>query len=181
MQSTHARGNPKIPGVAYGFFEDEYQGLRILEHGGNVAGFSAQLILLPEENAGFFMVNHHENSNLRDTVKWAILERYYSNPAAIKVPLAKDENKTRAAMFAGTYRWNVFCHTCSQSASGLVLRVSSNEDGTVKLSNSSHRWIEVEPMLFVRDDGQSKIAFQSDKSGQVKCLYSVGFWVFEKQ
>jgi CubicO group peptidase (beta-lactamase class C family) len=181
MQSTHARGNPKIPGVAYGFFEDEYQGLRILEHGGNVAGFSAQLILLPEENAGFFMVNHHENSNLRDTVKWAILERYYSNPAAIKVPLAKDENKTRAAMFAGTYRWNVFCHTCSQSASGLVLRVSSNEDGTVKLSNSSHRWIEVEPMLFVRDDGQSKIAFQSDKSGQVKYLYSVGFWVFEKQ
>jgi len=180
MQSTHARGNPQIPGVAYGFFEDDYQGLRILEHGGNMAGFSAQLVLLPEQNAGFFMVNHHENSNLRDTVKWAILVRYYSNPAAIKVPVAKDENKTRAAMFAGTYRWNVFCHTCPQSASGLVLRVSSNEDGTVKLSNSSHRWIEVEPMLFVRDDGQSKIAFQSDKSGQVKYLYSSGFWVFER-
>jgi len=180
MQRQHARGHPAIPGVAYGFFEDDYQGLRILEHGGNMAGFSAQLVLLPEENAGFFMVNHHENSNLRDTVKWAILERYYSNPAAVKVPLAKDEYKTRAPMFAGTYRWNVFCHTCPQSALGLVLKVSSNEDGTVKLSNSSHRWIEVEPMLFVRDDGQSKIAFQSDKSGQVKYLYASGFWVFEK-
>ena len=145
-----------------------------------MAGFSAQLVLLPEENAGFFMANHHENSNLRDTVKWAILERYYSNPAHIKVPVARDEYKTRAPMFVGTYRWNVFCHTCPQRASGPVLRVSSTEDGTVKLSNSSHRWVEVEPMLFVRDDGKSKIAFQKDKSGKVKYLYSAGFWVFER-
>jgi len=180
MQRQHASGHPKIPGVAYGFFEDEYQGLRILEHGGNVAGFSSQMVLIPERNAGFFMVNHHENSNLRDTVKWAILERYYSNPAAVKVPMVKDEYKTRAPMFAGAYRWNVFCHTCPQSALGPVLTASSNEDGTVKLSNSSHRWIEVEPMLFVRDDGESRIAFQSDKSGQVKYLYSSGFWVFER-
>ena len=180
MHSRHASGHPKVPGVAYGFFEDDYQGLRILEHGGNMAGFSSQLVLLPEENAGFFMVNHHEDSNLRDTVKWAILERYYSNPAPIQAPVARDEYKARTPMFVGTYRWNVFCHTCPQRASGPVLRVTSNEDGTVKLSNSSHRWIEVEPMLFVRDDGKAKIAFQSDKSGKVKYLYSSGFWVFER-
>jgi len=180
LHSRHAGAHPQVPGVAYGFFEDDYQGLRILEHGGNMAGFSAQLVLLPEENAGFFMVNHHENSNLRDTVKWAILERYYSNPAPIKVPVVRDGYQTRAPMFAGTYRWNVFCHTCPQPATGPVLKVSSNEDGTVKLSNSSHRWIEVEPELFVRDDGRARIAFQSDKSGKVKYLYSSGFWVFER-
>ncbi|HKR58541.1 MAG TPA: serine hydrolase domain-containing protein, partial [Pyrinomonadaceae bacterium] len=105
MHRQHATGHPGMPGVAYGFFEDNYQGLRILEHGGNVAGFSSQMVLLPNRNAGFFMVNHHENSNLRDTVKWDILVRYYSNPAAIKVPVAKDEYKSRAGMFAGTYRW----------------------------------------------------------------------------
>ena len=83
-------------------------------------------------------------------------------------------------MFVGTYRWNVFCHTCPQRASGPVLKLSGNEDGTVKLSNSYHRWIEVEPMLFVRDDGKARIAFQSDKSGKVKYLYASGFWVFER-
>jgi hypothetical protein len=180
MHNRHAGAHPLVPGVAYGFFEDDYQGLRILEHGGNMAGFSSQLVLLPEENAGFFMVNHHENSNLRDTVKWAILERYYSNPAPLKAPVARDEYKTRPPMFVGAYRWNVFCHTCPQPASGPVLKVSSNEDGTVTLSNSSHRWFETEPMLFVRDDGKAKIAFQSDKSGKVKYLYSGGFWVFER-
>ena len=180
MHGRHAGGHPQVPGVAYGFFEDDYHGLRVLEHGGNMAGFSAQLVLLPEVNAGFFMVNHHENSNLRDTVKWAILERFYSNPAPIKTPIARDEYKKRAPMFAGTYRWNVFCHTCPQTAGGPVLRVSSNEDGTVKLSNGPWRWIEVEPMLFVRDDGKSRISFQSDKSGKVKYLYSSGFWVFER-
>ncbi len=35
-------------------------------------------------------------------------------------------------------------------------------------------------MFFVRDDGQTRIAFQSDKSGQIKYLYSSGFWVFER-
>ncbi|HKO44444.1 MAG TPA: serine hydrolase domain-containing protein [Pyrinomonadaceae bacterium] len=180
MHSRHARGHPQVPGVAYGFFEDEYQGLRILEHGGNMVGFSSQLVLLPEENAGFFMVNHHENSNLRDTVKWAILERYYSNPTPIKTPVARDDYKARGPMFAGTYQWNVFCHTCPHRTSGPVLRVSSNDDGTLKLSNGPRRWIEVEPMLFVRDDGKARIAFQSDKSGKVKYLYANGFWVFER-
>jgi hypothetical protein len=45
---------------------------------------------------------------------------------------------------------------------------------------SPHRWIEVEPMLFVREDGRARIAFQTDKSGIVKYLYSSGFWVFER-
>jgi CubicO group peptidase (beta-lactamase class C family) len=180
MHRQHATGHPGMPGVAYGFFEDNYQGLRILEHGGNVAGFSSQMVLLPNRNAGFFMVNHHENSNLRDTVKWAILEHYYSNPAPIKVPVARDEYKARMPMFVGTYRWNVFCHTCPQTATGPMLNVSSNKDGTVTLSNSSHRWIEVEPMLFVRDDGKARIAFQSDKSGKVTHMFAGGFWVFEK-
>ena len=94
--------------------------------------------------------------------------------------VARDEYQTRTPMFVGTYRWNVFCHTCPQTATGPMLNVSSNKDGTVKLSNSSHRWIEVEPMLFVRDDGKARIAFQSDKSGKVTHMFAGGFWVFEK-
>jgi CubicO group peptidase (beta-lactamase class C family) len=183
MQRQHATGHPKMPGVAYGFYEDDYKGLRILEHGGNVAGFSSQMVLIPECKAGFFIVNHHEDSNLRDTVKWALLEHYYRPQLPPRVPQPPpDFNHHDALLFIGTYRWNSYCRTCGPRPTwpGISLKVTSNPDGTLSLSNSKKRWIEVEPLLFVREDGESKIAFRMDRTGKVTHMFAGGFWVFER-
>src|SRR5262245_7696118 len=48
--------HPLIPGVTYGFWEDRVGSLLVNEHGGNMAGFSAQMVLVPSERAGFFVV-----------------------------------------------------------------------------------------------------------------------------
>jgi CubicO group peptidase (beta-lactamase class C family) len=184
LHSQHASGHPDMPGVAYGFFEDNYQGLRILEHGGNMAGFSSQIVLLPELNAGFFMVNHHENSNLRETVKWALLEHYYPpdvhRPA--EIPQPPPDFDQRAPMFVGTYRWNVHCQTCGPRpiAPGQSVKVTSNPDGTLSLSSNRKRWIEVKPLLFIREDGGGRIAFRVDQTGKVTHMFAGGFWVFER-
>ena len=177
MHRRHATGDPRLPGFAYGFYEDDHQGLRMIEHGGNMAGFSSLMVLLPERNAGFFMVNHHENSNLRDTVKWALLERYYPPKHAPHVPQPKTNLKARAPLFEGTYRWNIYCRTCGPRPLGLVLKVTGNPDGT--LSVNGRRWIEVEPLFFVREDGGAKVAFRMDASGKITHLFAGGFWVFE--
>lgn len=185
MHLQHATGHAQMPGVTYGFFEDDYQGLRILEHGGNMAGFSSQLVLLPERNAGFFMVNHHENSNLRDTVKWALLERYY--PPAVhrpapSIPQPRPDFNQRASSFIGTYRWNTYCRSCGARpmAFGPTLKVTSNSDGTLSLSNSRKRWMELEPLLFIREDGGGKIAFRMNRAGKITHMFAGGFWVFER-
>jgi CubicO group peptidase (beta-lactamase class C family) len=182
MDLQHASGHAHMPGVAYGFFEDDYQGLRILEHGGNMAGFSSQLVLLPERNAGFFMVNHHENSNLRDTVKWALLEHYYPPLHPPRIPQPPPDFNQRASLFIGTYRWNTYCRTCGARPipPGQSVRVKSNPDGTLSLSSTSQRWIELEPLLFIREDGGGKIAFRMDRTGKVTYMFAGGFWVFEK-
>jgi len=182
MQRQHATGHPKMPGAAYGFFEDDYQGLRILEHGGNMAGFSSQMVLIPEYNAGFFMVNHHENSNLRDTVKWALLEHYYLPAHPPHIPQPPPDFNQRASLFIGTYRWNSYCRTCGPRAipPGQSVKVTSNSDGTLSLSSTKKRWIELEPLLFIREDGGGKVAFRMDRTGKVTHMFAGGFWVFEK-
>jgi len=182
MHRQHATGRAGMPGVAYGFFEDDYQGLRIIEHGGNMAGFSSQMVLLPERNAGFFMVNHHENSNLRDTIKWALLEHYYPPQHPPRIPQPPSDFNQRAALFIGTYRWNTYCRTCGPRPipPGHSVKVTSNPDGTLSLSSTKKRWIELEPLLFIREDGGGKIAFRMDRTGKVTHMFAGGFWVFEK-
>ncbi|MBB4825434.1 CubicO group peptidase (beta-lactamase class C family) [Sporosarcina luteola] len=59
--------NPQLPGNAHGFWE-RFQGEhRMIEHGGNLLGYTALLSLLPEQNFGLaFLTNvANESSNLR--------------------------------------------------------------------------------------------------------------------
>jgi hypothetical protein len=58
------------------------------------------------------------------------------------------------------------------------MKVMSNPDGTLSLNGK--RWIEVSPLLFVREDGSGKMAFRTDSSGKITHLFTGGFWVFEK-
>ena len=178
MHRTHATGHPQVAGLAYGFEEEWYGDLRLLVHGGNVAGFSSLVVLIPERGAGFFVVNHHEPSNLRNDLKWALLERCYGPASKSEVPEPLPDSVARAAAFAGRYGWNTYCHTCSEPTPWVVLTVDANPDGTLSLNG--RRWIEVEPALFVRDDGASRIAFRTDEEGSVTHLFSGGFWVFER-
>lgn len=178
MHRTHATGHPKIHGLAYGFDEDMYGDIRMLEHSGNMAGFSSLVILIPGQNAGFFVVNHGENSQLRDNLKWALMERYYSPMHKASVPEPSEDFNARAHLFVGRYGAITYCHTCQGREPGMVLRVNANTDGTLTLNG--RRWIEVEPLLFVREDGASKIAFRADAMGRITHMFSGGFWVFEK-
>ncbi|QTD42948.1 serine hydrolase [Sporosarcina sp. Te-1] len=59
--------NPQMPGNAHGFWERLNGEYRMIEHGGNLLGYTALLSLLPEQNFGLaFLTNvANESSNLR--------------------------------------------------------------------------------------------------------------------
>src|SRR5262245_23533454 len=178
MLRTHATGHPRLHGLAYGFAEEMYGELRLLEHGGNMAGFSSQVVLIPERNAGFFLVNHGENSQLRDHLKWTLLERYYGPSRKASVPASAPDFNARGHLFAGKYGSVTYCHSCQGRQPGLTFQVTNNSDGSLSLNGG--RWIEVEPLLFVREDGSSKIAFRADALGRITHMFFGGFWTFEK-
>ncbi len=49
-----------FPGASYGlgWFLTQWQGRRVVEHGGNALGYSAQVAFLPDEGVGFVVLSN---------------------------------------------------------------------------------------------------------------------------
>ena len=181
MQKQHVTSHPRLAGFAYGFYEEFTNGERLLEHGGNVEGFSAQMTLIPERGVGFFIASQHEPAALRDVVQRALLDHYF--PAPLKpqraVPMAG--YRERAPRFAGTYELNQFCHTCGPDRRVYFrTEVKSYPDGTISITGNPQRLVEVEPLFFQRVDGTGGAAFKEDATGRITTLAGDSWIVFER-
>jgi CubicO group peptidase (beta-lactamase class C family) len=178
MHRREATMHPKLPGWTLGFQEGDLNGLRILEHGGDIGGFSTLLTLLPEHDVGFFIVHHLESSNLRFDVRQAILDRYFPDTREHKPVVPDPEKAESLKRFAGTYRANIFCHSCSSEQPVQDFEVTVSADGTITVWGN--RWVEASPLYFVGVDGKGRIGFAEDKSGRITAM-SAGSWkVVEK-
>ncbi|HMI56099.1 MAG TPA: serine hydrolase domain-containing protein [Gemmatimonadaceae bacterium] len=181
MHRQHATSHPKLAGFAYGFYEDFTNGERMLEHGGNVEGFSAQMTLLPERGVGFFIATQHEPAQLRDVIRNALLDHYF--PATTKRPPAvpMPGYRERAPRFAGTYELNQFCHTCGANRRVYTrIEVKAHPDGSISITGNKEHFVEVSPLFFQRVSGSGGAAFREDTSGRVSLLAGDSWLVFER-
>jgi CubicO group peptidase (beta-lactamase class C family) len=180
MHRQHATMHPLIPGWALGFQVDDANGRRIIEHGGDIGGFSSLMTLLPDEGVGIFVVHHLEGSNLRFDLRRAVLDRYFPDKRAVTVPVPRSADAARLAKFAGTYRANNYCHTCGADDGPPVqdFEVEANADGTLGVWGT--QWVEVSPLYFVSVDGRRRIGFEEDASGKVVALTGGAWRVVER-
>lgn len=180
MHRQQVAMHPSIPGYALGFNEDFMGGLRVLEHGGNMAGFSALMVLIPSESAGFFVVNHFEGSRLRDDLKWLLLERFVpSVMQRFNVPSTLPPVETvQPERFAGRYIPLTSCFSCQPIRAPGVMTVTANADGT--LGAVGGRWIAVDSLRFVRENGGGHIVFRADSTGAIREMFAGGFWAWQK-
>jgi CubicO group peptidase (beta-lactamase class C family) len=179
MQRQQVTMDPNIPGYAIGFYEDFVGGLRVLEHGGNMAGFSSLMVLIPEENAGFFVVNHVEGSRLRDNLKWALLERFFARARERKpVPPPPPAASVRAERFAGRYAPLTSCWSCNPVRVSSLMPINANPDGTLEFAGG--RWIAVDSLRFVHHKGSGYIVFDTDSTGAIAHVFAGAFWGWQK-
>jgi hypothetical protein len=170
--------DPSIPGYALGFNEDYIGDLRVLEHGGNMAGFSALMVLIPSQDAGFFVVHQFEGGTLRNDLKWFLLERFF--PAAKQrrpVPTTPPPVE-KLQRFAGRYIPLASCFSCQPVRAGSVMTVKAHPDGTLEVAGG--RWIAVDSLRFVNVSGSGYIVFRADSTGAVKELFAGGYWAWQK-
>lgn len=179
MHDQHATMHPLVPGWALGFQLDDTNGRRVIEHGGDIGGFSALITLLPDEGVGMFVVHHLESRNLRFDVRRAILDRYFPDQRQLKVPTPEPKTAETLTRFAGAYRANNFCHSCPDGGPNVQdFEVKANDDGTITLWDT--RWVEVSPFYFVSLDGRRRIGFAEDKSGRIVAVTSGAWRVLER-
>jgi CubicO group peptidase (beta-lactamase class C family) len=172
MQRRQLTMHPRMPGWGLGWQEDELRGWRLVQHGGDVAGFSALLTLVPSRNLGIFVVSHREGSDLRFVVRDALLRELLpardGEPAAVTSARA-----THAGDYVGRYRASVACHTCPGGGPPVpTLDVAAKSDGS--LTTSGQRWVEIDTDLFQGENGR-RIGFRRDAAGHVTHL-TMGSW-----
>jgi len=92
--------HPLLPGWCLGFIEDRVGQLRVIEHGGNMAGFSTLLVLLPETHEGFFLAAQFEGGHFRDEVKEAFLQHLHPAAAKARFPVPQPHPSDRVKALA---------------------------------------------------------------------------------
>jgi CubicO group peptidase (beta-lactamase class C family) len=187
MQATQFRNHPRVPGWAYGFYEQEQNDLRLIEHGGSSDdGYSALMMLVPEKNLGIFVACNTETGAgaLAREVKDKFLDRYFPLQKKTEVPQTKNPAPSALQKFAGKYRSIMYCHSCPPNTSYVPkpFEVKVTDDGMLSILGT--RWKQIEPMLFIRAEGRlagrSLFGFKKNSKGEIAYMFQDSLRVFEK-
>jgi CubicO group peptidase (beta-lactamase class C family) len=184
MQSRQLANHPRLIGMTYGWFENRRGGLAAIEHGGVMDGYSSLVYLAPRENFGIYVAGTIEDSNFPVAVRNAIVAHDFHAPQS-ETPAAAPSLGTRLTRFAGSYRNDIWCHSCPALTRGFLpsaTKVTANDDGTITLWGA--RWMPIEPMLFrlpsgQLDNGETMVAFHEDAQGRITHFFN-GAWSHEK-
>lgn len=183
MHRQHFTGHPRMPGVAYGFFENYTNNRRVLFHTG-LSGHQSLFCLLPEEHVGFYLVLSARQGgvyqDLRRKFMQAFLDRYYPAAHPFSLPPPPSDFIQRAERFTGLYRPNLLPRTTIETLGNLAAdtRVTSSGDGSLTISlpplgAKRFRIVEVGPMLFRSEEG-FYFAFGEDERGYISRLQMSG-------
>jgi CubicO group peptidase (beta-lactamase class C family) len=166
-----------LPGFDLGFYEDDFNGLTIVGHGGDTVAFHSDLHLIPAKNVGFFVSFNSPGKegaveDVRNNLFKAFLDRYF--PFTPPTEATVSDPQKDAARVAGYYQSSRrvaralgFVYALAQS------QVTANADGTVEVSSLKDaagepiKWREVGPLRYRQVDGQSHLVFGTDANGNV--------------
>jgi CubicO group peptidase (beta-lactamase class C family) len=186
MHRQHFSVHARYPGRAYGFDESLANGRRVLEHYGGLPGFACRLLLMPQEGLGIFVAINSDEAQICDESVERFLDRFYPNAASPSVPRLTGRRSEGLERFAGSYRWNFYSRRTIGKLFTLTSqsRVTAEADGTLSMSYPGappgpQRWVEVEPLYFLRTDGKGQAAFRADSQGRIVQLF-IGGMVREK-
>lgn len=181
MHTTLYTPDPRLLGTAYGFFDLSDNGQRTLGHQGYFPPMQSQLLLLPDQDLGVFVVfNTMDVGDLTTQhvgFQRAFFDHYYPIPAPIPLQPPADF-ASRAGRFVGLYRLASAPDSTPDKVAGVfggyTTNVSDPGDGTLQLDLEGERlhFVEVEPLYFRQVDGPFAIVFREDAKGRITHLFT---------
>ncbi len=170
--------DPRLPGMAHGFYEQRINGRRLIVHGGDTLQFHSAVVLLPEENVGLFVAfNAPLGALARDQLIDTFMDHYFPAPELEPVE-AQEDFAERATDYTGAYRISRRPYTRADKVVSLGgdLMVVSLTDGRLMLTavgagRFARQFVEVDPDLFRQVDGEEQIAFGRSPTGRIDKLF----------
>ncbi|SFG90109.1 CubicO group peptidase, beta-lactamase class C family [Halopelagius inordinatus] len=178
MHERWATHHDRLSGMAFGLIEKFRGDVRTLWHNGATLSFYSHLVLVPEYDFGLFVsFNAPAGSAAATDVVDGVLDELLPNPeTASRTP---DGPPHRADEIAGTYRSTQRSHTwhdrVTSALNAATIDVHFEDDGTLVTDRDTEteRWVEIEPLVFERTDGNRRIAFGREE-GAIRYLFYGG-------
>ena len=172
LMRTRLQGHdPRIPGFAYGFYEQTTSGPRAVGHGGDTQWFHSDMMLLPEERVGVYISTNTDKGGEVSFKPFTddFLAHYYPTPLPAIAP-ARDDREANQR-FAGEYLMNRMSYTTFQKAFNLGggIKVSVADSGALLVNSplGPMRLVQVDSLLFRDVASHDLVAFTADGDGNI--------------
>lgn len=173
MHAQQYSGNPSHYGMAYGFQEHLFRGMRVLEHHGGQLGFASWMFLIPEENLGVFIAQNRREPELRRRLRDAILDIIAPDFRYPEMGLQpKPDAADSLRRFAGRYRdasWNRSTFEKSAWWLGMIGAASTvdvSADGALLIDGQ--RYVQTGPLEFTHENfAVWTRGFRTDDTGRI--------------
>jgi CubicO group peptidase (beta-lactamase class C family) len=188
MHSRLYGTDDRLDAMAYGFYEESRNGIRIIGHGGDTVLFHSDLHLILDQNVGFFVSYNSAGKgevSPRTILFEAFLDRYfpYTPAAGEKLEHAAADAKEISGFYKSSRRFN------SSFLSLTTLlgepHVVANADGTISLdplkstNGELKKYEEIAPFLYREVHGQDHVGFKKDSAGNWQFQLDYPFFIFQ--
>ena len=169
----------RLMGMALGFYATDYNGFRVVGHGGDTRWFHSYLGIDPENELTFFVsFGAGGGSPVRSAFAPALYNEYY--PQEQQRPRPPEDFSERAGRYAGAYGFWRTNFSSIEKAFRMtsVVQVAPTEEGTliVALGDGAKQYVEVEENLFrqlnpdialLSGVAPALMAFQENEDGEI--------------
>jgi CubicO group peptidase (beta-lactamase class C family) len=177
MHSQLFTMDPRAPGFAYGFQEYYVNGQRIIGHFGALDSFYSSLMLIPQENLGWFVAYNCESGIASPGAFFIAFLNHYFPVEASASPSPPADFLQRANQFTGTYRDARISHTNFNKLNSLSseVQVTSTLSGTLMMKGG--QYVEVEPLMFKPYNSPNpwndSLVFLRNSRGQISNFFTI--------
>lgn len=162
--------DPRLTGMAYGFFENTLNGQRVISHGGDTLLFHSGLFLLPDQNIGLFVSTNGSGGGGVGARLFDLFMEHYYPVSPQPAPQLAPGFAQRILPFLGEYYPARSNTTTLEKFMRLMqpANISLSTEGhlLVSVMGETNRMVEIEPgLLQSLDDPDNRMALRVDESG----------------
>ncbi len=174
MHQTHFQNDSRLPGMAYGFIENFKNNRRILWHTGTSPDFHSLLVMISEENSGFFFSMNMVDQWVSRELLQDFMDYFY--PVEIEEVTSSLSVSDYVVQYTGVYRTNWHAHKTLEKLAvlGRDVLVTANSDSSlmIRFENSpATRWLRMDEHLFRMDNNEEYVSFAVDEKGDAYRLH----------
>ncbi len=179
MLTRNFSQDDRLMGMALGFYESDYNGIRIVGHGGDTQWFHSDLGIDQEHGLVYFVsVSGTEGGDVRGLFVPAFYQQFFPRDEAPPVP--PGDFSERAARYAGAYGFWRTNFSTFEKVFGMIgdIKVIPSPDNTLIVSMAGHtkQYVEIGDKLFREAEpglllfggfSPRLLAFQENEKGDI--------------